>query len=154
MEKVNLISRRLSPYLLPLILSGALLIVFWMCLFRRDSFQHQLASSAWEQEAREALALLRTTHTLESQVDAMGFRMVPHISRFAASRPKAGLKADDFVSSFRRNLPKSHRPEGSRLYVFSYGDDGEVKLVEGPGTANRGGRVMTELFKTFAEISK
>lgn len=145
--------RRLSPWCLAFLLSGALLAVLWVGLAWREQVQRQQARVAWEQEAREALATLRTTHTLESQIDGMGFAMAKVLSRHVARHPGRPLTGGMVVAAWRRFFPPSHRLPGSRLFAFACGPDGRARSLTAEGLADRGGRVMADLFGAFARFA-
>ncbi len=146
-------SRRLAPWLLPFLLSAALLVVLWVGLAWRHDFHRQRARAAWEQDAREALAALRTTHTLESQIDSMGFAMANLLSRRAARHPQRPLTGRAVLAAWHRCFPPTHRMPGARLYAFAFSPDGRARTLAAPGLADRGARVMADLFQAFARFS-
>ncbi|NLI75284.1 MAG: adenylate/guanylate cyclase domain-containing protein [Candidatus Riflebacteria bacterium] len=145
--------RHLSPWFLPFLLSAALLVVLLVGLDWHYDFQRQQARAIWEQEAREALAALRTTHTLESQIDGMGFAMAKLLSRQVARHPERPLTGRAVLAAWRRCFPRSHQIPGSRLYAFACSPDGRARTLAAQGLAARGGRVMADLFNGFARFS-
>ncbi|RCK80053.1 MAG: Adenylate cyclase [Candidatus Ozemobacter sibiricus] len=151
------ITRRLSPYLLPFLLSTALLAIAWTGLSWQEAFRRQQARFAWEQEARAALARLRTTHTIEAQIDVMGAGLIARLER-AMTAAKAGNPdrrlARAAPRAWHRSFPATHRPPGSQMYVFRLAPDGTAALVRGPGLASKGGRLLTDLFRAFTEASR
>ncbi|MBI3037774.1 hypothetical protein HYY75_01800, partial [bacterium] len=136
--------------------SGLLILIFLRGKAEVVGLVQEERRFAWECEAKEILSFLRSSHTVESQIETMGRQMQDFIKNFLANSKSRtpGISGKLIKLAFLKSFPLSHRPNGTLSYAYLIAGNNEVISMRGNGLATLNNRIIGNLMKDFILISE
>lgn len=136
-----------------LLLSGfpLLLLGFWENWTHGTDGERHLEN--WQREARIRLEEFRSLFPRHQQYSRFLKSVDARLRRSLPPKPEDAILGAKVVEAVHASLPASFRPQGTRVYAFSFANAASPRLLRNPGLQEQFGGMLARLFGDLAKAS-